>query len=137
MLYYVLTVQQLLNSCPLRESCKQSGFFLVCFCFSEIDYLRSEKSAAPVTCDSIQSSLAQVPDPVPDDNGKYLDIKSSVNGGKHGETEEKKPFTESQSRTSKEDPQTPLPIKERANLPSCSPSNKPAIHFDKPNRLVI
>lgn len=90
-----------------------------------------------MTCDSIQSSLAQVPLTVPDDNGRYLDIKSSVNDGKHGESEDKKLFAESQSWTPKEDPQVPLPIKEKTNLPSCSPSNKPALHFDKPNRLVI
>ncbi|XP_053099812.1 RAB11-binding protein RELCH isoform X1 [Hemicordylus capensis] len=103
---------------------------------SEIAYLRSEKSAVPVTCDSVQSSLAQVPLTVPDDNGRYLDIDSSANDSKHGEIEEKNIFTDPQPRTPKEDNLTSLTIKEREKPPSCPPSNKAAMHFDKPNRKL-
>nr|XP_060630691.1 RAB11-binding protein RELCH isoform X2 [Anolis sagrei ordinatus] len=100
---------------------------------SEIDYLRSEKTPIPVMYDSVQSSVAQVPLTVPD-NGKYLDIKSSSNEDKHTETEEKRNFSEFESRTFKEDPRISLPCKE--TLSSCSPSNKAAVHFDKPNRKL-
>ncbi|XP_061446133.1 RAB11-binding protein RELCH isoform X1 [Rhineura floridana] len=102
---------------------------------SEIEYLRSEKTPAPVIFDSVQSSLAQVPLTVPEDNERYLDIQSSLNDGKHGDTEEKRLFTERESRTPKENSQISLPCKEREKLPS-SPSNKAAIHFDKPNRKL-
>ncbi|XP_028593716.2 RAB11-binding protein RELCH isoform X3 [Podarcis muralis] len=95
---------------------------------SEIEYLRSEKTPVPVIFDSVQSSLAQVPLTVPDDNGRYLDIQSSLNDGQHGDTEETMP--------PKEDMRISLPLKEREKLPSCPPSNKAAIHFDKPNRKL-
>ncbi|CAI5780119.1 RAB11-binding protein RELCH isoform X1 [Podarcis lilfordi] len=95
---------------------------------SEIEYLRNEKTPVPVIFDSVQSSLAQVPLTVPDDNGRYLDIQSSLNDGQHGDTEEKRP--------PKEDMRISLPLKEREKLPSCPPSNKAAIHFDKPNRKL-
>uniref|UniRef100_A0A8D0BQ48 LisH domain and HEAT repeat-containing protein KIAA1468 n=1 Tax=Salvator merianae TaxID=96440 RepID=A0A8D0BQ48_SALMN len=99
---------------------------------SEIDYLRNEKTSVPVICDSIHSSVAQVPLRVPDDNGRYLDIQSSTNDGRHGESEE--PFTESESRCPKDDSRISFACKEK--FPTCSPSSKPAIHFDKPNRKL-
>ncbi|XP_042318009.1 RAB11-binding protein RELCH isoform X2 [Sceloporus undulatus] len=101
---------------------------------SEIDYLRSEKTPIPAIYDSVQSSVTQVPLTVPDDNGRYLDIKSSSNDDKHAENEEKRIFAESESRTFQDDTQLSLPCKE--TLPPCSPSNKAAVHFDKPNRKL-
>ncbi|KAH0617982.1 hypothetical protein JD844_016820 [Phrynosoma platyrhinos] len=98
---------------------------------SEIDYLRSAKTPIPAIYDSLQSSVAQVPLTVPDGNGRYLDIKSSSNDDNHAEYEEKKIFAESESRTFKEDT---LPYKE--TISPCSPSNKAAVHFDKPNRKL-
>ncbi|XP_054840679.1 RAB11-binding protein RELCH isoform X1 [Eublepharis macularius] len=105
---------------------------------SEIDYLRNEKPAVPVICDSVQSSLAQVPLPFSDDNGRYLDIKSSATDSNHGETEEERLFTrtEPESRIPKDNTKSCLPNKEIEKLPSCSPSIKAAIYFDKPNRKL-
>ncbi|XP_015261943.1 PREDICTED: lisH domain and HEAT repeat-containing protein KIAA1468 homolog [Gekko japonicus] len=105
---------------------------------SEIDYLRNEKPAVPVICDSVQSSLVQVPLTFPDDNGRYLDIKSSATDSNHGETEEERLFTgtEPESRLPKDNTKSCLPNKEREKLPSCPPSIKAAVHFDKPNRKL-
>uniref|UniRef100_A0A670ZUY7 LisH domain and HEAT repeat-containing protein KIAA1468 n=1 Tax=Pseudonaja textilis TaxID=8673 RepID=A0A670ZUY7_PSETE len=107
--------------------------FLSC---SEIDYLRSQKISIPTICDTVQSSSAQVPPTLPDDNGKYLDIKNSSNNDKLGRTEEEIILKESECRTSKEDIGIPFAYKERENFPSRSPSNKAVIHFDKPNRKL-
>lgn len=87
--------------------------------------------------DFVQSSSGQVPLTVPDDNGSYLDIKSSANDDEHVQAEEKKIFTEPESRTSKEDARIALTCKEREKLLPCFPSIKSAVHFDKPNRLVM
>uniref|UniRef100_A0ABM5GAH0 RAB11-binding protein RELCH isoform X2 n=1 Tax=Pogona vitticeps TaxID=103695 RepID=A0ABM5GAH0_9SAUR len=103
---------------------------------SEIDYLRSEKTQFPMISDLVQSSSGQVPLTVPDDNGRYLDIQSSANEDKHAQSEEKKIFTEPESRSSKEDARISLPFKEREKIPPCFPTNKSAIHFDKPNRKL-
>lgn len=75
----------------------------------------------------------------PDDNGKYLDIKSSATESNLEETEEERLFTgtEPESRLPKDNTISCLPNKEREKLPSCSPSIKAAVHFDKPNRLVV
>uniref|UniRef100_A0A8C6Y2G5 LisH domain and HEAT repeat-containing protein KIAA1468 n=1 Tax=Naja naja TaxID=35670 RepID=A0A8C6Y2G5_NAJNA len=108
-------------------------FFLCC---SEIDYLRSQKTSIPTICDTVQSTSAQVPPTLPADNGKYLDIKSSSNDDKLGRTEEEIILKESECRTSKEDIGIPFAYKEREKFPSCSPSNKVVIHFDKPNRKL-
>uniref|UniRef100_A0A8C7E4G4 LisH domain and HEAT repeat-containing protein KIAA1468 n=1 Tax=Naja naja TaxID=35670 RepID=A0A8C7E4G4_NAJNA len=90
---------------------------------SEIDYLRSQKTSIPTICDTVQSTSAQVPPTLPADNGKYLDIKKII-------------LKESECRTSKEDIGIPFAYKEREKFPSCSPSNKVVIHFDKPNRKL-
>ncbi|KAG8133223.1 hypothetical protein E2320_011035, partial [Naja naja] len=103
---------------------------------SEIDYLRSQKTSIPTICDTVQSTSAQVPPTLPADNGKYLDIKSSSNDDKLGRTEEEIILKESECRTSKEDIGIPFAYKEREKFPSCSPSNKVVIHFDKPNRKL-
>lgn len=121
----------------LLKSCKQCN---ICFSsFSEIDFLKNENFAVPVVCDLVHSSLDQVPLSVPEDNGRYLDIKSSDNDSKHGKTEEisLSISAEADSKTPKDDTLNSLPSKEREKLPSCALSNKAAIHFDKPNRLVI
>lgn len=84
-------------------------------------------------------SSKQVPLTVSEDNGRYLDIKSSENENKHGNTEEKSLSlsAEVDSRTSKDDTLNSVPLKETEKLSSCAPSTKAAVHFDKPNRLVI
>uniref|UniRef100_A0A8C5SVJ1 RAB11 binding and LisH domain, coiled-coil and HEAT repeat containing n=1 Tax=Laticauda laticaudata TaxID=8630 RepID=A0A8C5SVJ1_LATLA len=96
---------------------------------SEIDYLRSQKISIPTICDTVPPTL-------PDDNGKYLDIKNSSNNEKLGRTEEEIILKESECRTSKEDIGIPFADKAREKFPSCSPSNKAVIHFDKPNRKL-
>ncbi|KAM3840318.1 RAB11-binding protein RELCH isoform 2-T2 [Vipera latastei] len=103
---------------------------------SEIDYLRSPNTSVPTICDPVQTSSAQVPPTLPDDNGKYLDIKSSSNDDKLGRTEEDRTYMESECRTFKEDIGIPFAYKEREKFPPCSPSNKSAIDFDKPNRKL-
>ncbi|XP_037749199.1 RAB11-binding protein RELCH isoform X2 [Chelonia mydas] len=105
---------------------------------SEIDFLKNENFAVPVVCDLVHSSLDQVPLSVPEDNGRYLDIKSSDNDSKHGKTEEisLSISAEADSKTPKDDTLNSLPSKEREKLPSCALSNKAAIHFDKPNRKL-
>lgn len=107
--------------------------------FSELDYLRNKKPVVAMTCDSVQSSSVPVPPTDPGDNGRYIDIKSSVTNDNHGEIEEKMLFTESklESRASKEDYLISVLSKEREKLPPCSPSNKTTVHFDRPNRLVM
>lgn len=84
-------------------------------------------------------SLKQVPLTVSEDNGRYLDIKSSENDNKHGNIEETSLAlsAEVDSRTSKDDMLNSVPSKETEKLSSCAPSSKAAVHFDKPNRLVI
>lgn len=101
--------------------------------FSEIDFFKRD-FAVPVVYDVVQPSLDQVPLSVLEDNGQYLDIKSSENDDKLGKTEELSLSisTEEESRTSKDDALNSLPSKEK--MPSCSPSSKAAVHFDKPNR---
>ncbi|XP_030408106.1 RAB11-binding protein RELCH isoform X4 [Gopherus evgoodei] len=100
---------------------------------SEIDFLKNENFAVPVVCD-----LVHVPLSVPEDNGSYLDIRSSDNDSKHGKTEEisLSISAEADSKTPKDDTLNSLPSKDREKLPSCALSNKAAIHFDKPNRTL-
>ncbi|XP_032644139.1 RAB11-binding protein RELCH isoform X2 [Chelonoidis abingdonii] len=100
---------------------------------SEIDFLKNENFAVPVVCD-----LVHVPLSVPEDNGRYLDVRSSDNDSKHGKTEEisLSISAEADSKTPKDDTLNSLPSKEREKLPSCALSNKAAIHFDKPNRTL-
>uniref|UniRef100_A0A8C4XY29 LisH domain and HEAT repeat-containing protein KIAA1468 n=1 Tax=Gopherus evgoodei TaxID=1825980 RepID=A0A8C4XY29_9SAUR len=93
----------------------------------------NENFAVPVVCD-----LVHVPLSVPEDNGSYLDIRSSDNDSKHGKTEEisLSISAEADSKTPKDDTLNSLPSKDREKLPSCALSNKAAIHFDKPNRTL-
>lgn len=83
--------------------------------------------------------LKQVPLTVSEDNGRYLDIKSSENDNKHGNIEETSLALSADvdSRTSKDDMLNSVPSKETEKLSSCASSSKAAVHFDKPNRLVI
>ncbi|XP_075777499.1 RAB11-binding protein RELCH isoform X3 [Pelodiscus sinensis] len=105
---------------------------------SKIDFLKNENFMVPVVSDLVHSSLDQVPLSVLEDNGSYLDIKSSDNDNKNGETEERSlPIsTEADSQTPKDDTLNSLPGNEREKLPPCAPSKKTAIHFDKPNRKL-
>uniref|UniRef100_A0A8C8SYM4 LisH domain and HEAT repeat-containing protein KIAA1468 n=1 Tax=Pelusios castaneus TaxID=367368 RepID=A0A8C8SYM4_9SAUR len=127
-----------LGSIPVfgASHCRQCN---VCFSsFSEIDFLKNESFAVPVVCDLVHSSLDQVPLSVPEDNGRYLDIKSSDNDSKHGKTEEISLSTsaDADSKAPKDETLNSLPAKEREKLPSCALSKKAAIHFDKPNRKL-
>lgn len=81
-------------------------------------------------------SLKQVPHTDSEDNGRYLDIKSSENDSKHGNTEEKSlsSSAEHDTRTSKDDTLNSVPCKDPEKVSSCAPSKKTAVHFDKPNR---
>uniref|UniRef100_A0A8C8SVM3 RAB11 binding and LisH domain, coiled-coil and HEAT repeat containing n=1 Tax=Pelusios castaneus TaxID=367368 RepID=A0A8C8SVM3_9SAUR len=125
-----------LGSIPVFGASQQCN---VCFSsFSEIDFLKNESFAVPVVCDLVHSSLDQVPLSVPEDNGRYLDIKSSDNDSKHGKTEEISLSTsaDADSKAPKDETLNSLPAKEREKLPSCALSKKAAIHFDKPNRKL-
>lgn len=107
--------------------------------FSEIDLLKSENFAVSTVYGvAPHPSLKQVPLTVSEDNGRYLDIKSSENDNKHGNTEETSLAlsAEVDSRTSKDDMLNSVPSKEAEKLSSRAPSSKAAVHFDKPNRLV-
>lgn len=84
-------------------------------------------------------SLKQVPLTVSEDNGRYLDIRSSENDSKHGNTEDTSLSLSAavDSRTSKDETLNSVPCKETEKLSPCSSSTKAAVLFDKPNRLVI
>lgn len=118
---------------------KLQKYFIFC-CFSEIDLLKNENfTVSTVYGVAPHPSLKQVPLTVSEDNGRYLDIKSSENDSKHGNIEETSLAlsAEVDSRTSKDDMLNSVPSKETEKLSSCPPSSKAAVHFDKPNRLVI
>lgn len=126
---------------PRTFSGKLQKYFILCFSFfSEIDFLKNENFAVSTVYGvAPHPSLKQVPLTVSEDNGRYLDIKSSENDNKHGNTEETSLSlsAEVDSRTSKDDMLNSVPCKETEKLSSCGPSTKAAVHFDKPNRLVI
>ncbi|XP_064016914.1 RAB11-binding protein RELCH isoform X2 [Pogoniulus pusillus] len=106
---------------------------------SEIDILKNENFAVSTVYGvAPQPSLKQVPLTVSEDNGRYLDIKSSESDNKHGNTEETNLSlsTEVDSRTSKDGLLSSVPRKELEKLSSCAPSTKAAVHFDKPNRKL-
>ncbi|XP_025066797.1 lisH domain and HEAT repeat-containing protein KIAA1468 homolog isoform X6 [Alligator sinensis] len=130
-----LAVQKLEDQISALNSEKWSLMEQIRRLESEIDFFKRD-FAVPVVYDVVQPSLDQVPLTVLEDNGQYLDIKSSENDDKLGKTEELSlsVSTEEESRTSKDDALNSLPSKEK--MPSCSPSSKAAIHFDKPNRKL-
>uniref|UniRef100_A0A8C4XLM5 RAB11 binding and LisH domain, coiled-coil and HEAT repeat containing n=1 Tax=Falco tinnunculus TaxID=100819 RepID=A0A8C4XLM5_FALTI len=106
---------------------------------SEIDLLKNENFAVSTVYGvAPHPSLKQVPLTVSEDNGRYLDIKSSENDNKHGNTEETSLSlsVEVDSRTSKDDKLNSVPCKETQKLSSCAPSTKAAVYFDKPNRKL-
>ncbi|OXB84612.1 UNVERIFIED_CONTAM: hypothetical protein H355_008088 [Colinus virginianus] len=106
---------------------------------SEIDFLKNENFAVSTVYGvAPHPSLKQVPHTVSEDNGRYLDIKSSENNNKHGSTEEKSlsSSAEHDSRTSKDDTLNSVPCKDTEKVSSCAPSTKTAVHFDKPNRKL-
>ncbi|KYO35535.1 hypothetical protein Y1Q_0008090 [Alligator mississippiensis] len=130
-----LAVQKLEDQISALNSEKWSLMEQIQRLESEIDFFKRD-FAVPVVYDVVQPSLDQVPLSVLEDNGQYLDIKSSENDDKLGKTEELSLSisTEEESRTSKDDALNSLPSKEK--MPSCSPSSKAAVHFDKPNRKL-
>ncbi|XP_015709998.1 RAB11-binding protein RELCH isoform X1 [Coturnix japonica] len=106
---------------------------------SEIDFLKNENFATSTVYGvEPHPSLKQVPHAVSEDNGRYLDIKSSENDSKHGNTEEKSlsSSAEHDTRTSKDDTLNSMPCKDTEKVSSCAPSTKSAVHFDKPNRKL-
>uniref|UniRef100_A0A8C8SR51 LisH domain and HEAT repeat-containing protein KIAA1468 n=1 Tax=Pelusios castaneus TaxID=367368 RepID=A0A8C8SR51_9SAUR len=133
-----LIVQKLEDQINVLNSEKWSLMEKIQRLESEIDFLKNESFAVPVVCDLVHSSLDQVPLSVPEDNGRYLDIKSSDNDSKHGKTEEISLSTsaDADSKAPKDETLNSLPAKEREKLPSCALSKKAAIHFDKPNRKL-
>lgn len=105
--------------------------------FSEIDFLKNENFAVSTVYGvAPHPSLEQVPHTVSEDNGRYLDIKSSENDSKHADAEEKSlsSSAEYDTRTSKDDTLNSVPCKDTEKVSSCAPSAKTAVHFDKPNR---
>uniref|UniRef100_A0A8C9F956 RAB11 binding and LisH domain, coiled-coil and HEAT repeat containing n=1 Tax=Pavo cristatus TaxID=9049 RepID=A0A8C9F956_PAVCR len=107
---------------------------------SEIDFLKNENFAVSTVYGvAPHPSLKQVPHTVSEDNGRYLDIKSSENDSKHGNTEEKSlsSSAEHDTRTSKDDTLNSVPCKDAEKVSSCTPSKKTAVHFDKPNRKDV
>uniref|UniRef100_A0A7M4FKI2 RAB11 binding and LisH domain, coiled-coil and HEAT repeat containing n=1 Tax=Crocodylus porosus TaxID=8502 RepID=A0A7M4FKI2_CROPO len=129
-----LVVQKLEDQISALNSEKWSLMEQIRRLESEIDFFKRD-FAVPVVYD-VQTSLDQVPLTVLEDNAQYLDIKSSENDDKLGKTEELilSTSTEEESRTPKDDALNSLPSKEK--MPSCSPSSKAAVHFDKPNRKL-
>ncbi|XP_074401092.1 RAB11-binding protein RELCH isoform X1 [Zonotrichia albicollis] len=134
-----LIVQKLEDQISVLNSEKWSLMEQIQRLESEIDLLKNENfSVSTVYGVAPHPSLKQVPLTVSEDNGRYLDIKSSENDSKHGNIEEKSLAlsAEVDSRTSKDDMLNSVPSKETEKLSSCPPSSKAAVHFDKPNRKL-
>uniref|UniRef100_A0A8B9T454 RAB11 binding and LisH domain, coiled-coil and HEAT repeat containing n=1 Tax=Anas platyrhynchos TaxID=8839 RepID=A0A8B9T454_ANAPL len=134
-----LIVQKLEDQISVLNSEKWSLMEQIQRLESEIDFLKNENFAVSTVYGvAPHPSSKQVPLTVSEDNGRYLDIKSSENENKHGNTEEKSLSlsAEVDSRTSKDDTLNSVPRKETEKLSSCAPSTKAAVHFDKPNRKL-
>ncbi|KAM9200226.1 RAB11-binding protein RELCH-like [Mergus octosetaceus] len=134
-----LIVQKLEDQISVLNSEKWSLMEQIQRLESEIDFLKNENFAVSTVYGvAPHPSSKQVPLTVSEDNGRYLDIKSSENDNKHGNTEEKSLSlsAEEDSRTSKDDTLNSVPRKETEKLSSCAPSTKAAVHFDKPNRKL-
>uniref|UniRef100_A0A663FFV5 RAB11 binding and LisH domain, coiled-coil and HEAT repeat containing n=1 Tax=Aquila chrysaetos chrysaetos TaxID=223781 RepID=A0A663FFV5_AQUCH len=134
-----LIVQKLEDQISVLNSEKWSLMEQIQRLESEIDFLKNENFAVSTVYGvAPHPSLKQVPLTVSEDNGRYLDIKSSENDNKHGNTEETSLSlsAEVESRTSKDDMLNSVPCKETEKLSSCAPSTKAAVHFDKPNRKL-
>ncbi|XP_075601000.1 RAB11-binding protein RELCH isoform X3 [Balearica regulorum gibbericeps] len=134
-----LIVQKLEDQISVLNSEKWSLMEQIQRLESEIDFLKNEHFAVSTVYGvAPHPSLKQVPLTVSEDNGRYLDIKSSENDNKHGNTEETSLSlsTEEDSRTSKDDTLNSVPCKETEKLSSCAPSTKAAVHFNKPNRKL-
>nr|XP_031359796.1 RAB11-binding protein RELCH isoform X2 [Lonchura striata domestica] len=134
-----LIVQKLEDQISVLNSEKWSLMEQIQRLESEIDVLKNESfSVSTVYGVAPHPSLKQVPLRVSEDNGRYLDIKSSENDSKHGDIEETSLAlsAEVDSRTSKDDMLNSVSSKETEKLSSCAPSSKAAVHFDKPNRKL-
>eukprot|EP00075_Anas_platyrhynchos_P016745 XP_027305998.1 RAB11-binding protein RELCH [Anas platyrhynchos] len=134
-----LIVQKLEDQISVLNSEKWSLMEQIQRLESEIDFLKNENFAVSTVYGvAPHPSSKQVPLTVSEDNGRYLDIKSSENDNKHGNTEEKSLSlsAEVDSRTSKDDTLNSVPRKETEKLSSSAPSTKAAVHFDKPNRKL-
>ncbi|KAM4684771.1 RAB11-binding protein RELCH isoform 4-T4 [Amazona ochrocephala] len=105
---------------------------------SEIDFLKNENYGVSTVYGVAPHPLKQVPLTVSEDNGRYLDIRSSENDSKHGNTEDTSLSLSAavDSRTSKDETLNSVPCKETEKLSSCASSTKAAVHFDKPNRKL-
>ncbi|KAJ7402059.1 lisH domain and HEAT repeat-containing protein KIAA1468 [Pitangus sulphuratus] len=131
-----LIVQKLEDQISVLNSEKWSLLEQIQRLESEIDLLKNENFAVSTVYGvAPHPSLKQVPLTVSEDNGRYLDIKSSENDNKHESTEETSLAlsAEVDSRTSKDDMLNSVPCKETEKLSSRTPSSKTAVHFDKPN----
>ncbi|KAM6350309.1 RAB11-binding protein RELCH isoform 4-T5 [Podargus strigoides] len=133
-----LIVQKLEDQISVLNSEKWSLMEQIQRLESEIDFLKNENFVSTVYGVAPHPSLKQVPLAVSEDNGRYLDVKSSENDNKHGNSEETSLSlsAEVDSRTSKDDMLNSVPCKEKEKLSSCAPSTKAAVHFDKPNRKL-
>uniref|UniRef100_A0A8C3TW44 RAB11 binding and LisH domain, coiled-coil and HEAT repeat containing n=1 Tax=Catharus ustulatus TaxID=91951 RepID=A0A8C3TW44_CATUS len=133
-----LLVQKLEDQISVLNSEKWSLMEQIQRLESEIDILKNENFAVSSVYGVAPHPLKQVPLTVSEDNGRYLDIKSSENDNKHGNIEETSLAlsAEVDSRTSKDDMLNSVPSKETEKLSSCASSSKAAVHFDKPNRKL-
>ncbi|KAJ7408741.1 hypothetical protein WISP_118830 [Willisornis vidua] len=134
-----LIVQKLEDQISVLNSEKWSLMEQIQRLESEIDFLKNENFAVSTVYGvSPHPALKQVPLSVSEDNRRYLDIKSSENDNKHGNTEETSLAlsAEVDSRTSKDDMLNSVPYKETEKLSSHAQSSKAAVHFDKPNRKL-
>ncbi|KAM8811669.1 RAB11-binding protein RELCH isoform 2-T2 [Eudromia elegans] len=133
-----LVVQKLEDEINVLNSEKWSLMEKIQRLESEIDFLKNDNFAVSTVCDAApHPSLEQVPPS--EDNGRYLDIKSSENDGKGGNTEGTNLSASAEMtsrRTSKDDTLNSVPCKERQKMFSYVPSTKAAVHFDKPNRKL-
>ncbi|NXD64829.1 K1468 protein, partial [Eolophus roseicapillus] len=134
-----LIVQKLEDQISVLNSEKWSLMEQIQRLESEIDFLKNENYAVSTVYGvAPHPSLKQVPLTVSEDNGRYLDIRSSENDNKHGNTEDTSLSLSAavDSRTSKDETLNSVPCKEKEKLSSCASSTKAAVHFDKPNRKL-
>ncbi|XP_038626462.1 RAB11-binding protein RELCH isoform X1 [Tachyglossus aculeatus] len=133
-----LLVQKLEDKISLLNNEKWSLMEQIRRLESEMDFLKSESVPLPMAYDSVPHSVDQVHLKVSEENGQNLDVKNSGSRSKTGKTEDIHLSVpeEANSGSPKEEARNSLPQKEREKMPSCSPSHKEPVHFNKPNRKL-
>ncbi|XP_020851370.1 RAB11-binding protein RELCH isoform X2 [Phascolarctos cinereus] len=129
-----LIVQKLEDKISLLNNEKWSLMEQIRRLESEMDILKNENFSFPTVRDTGHPSLDQFPHRISEDREQYLDMKNSDTG----QTKDinLSVSDETDALTPKVNDSNSLPRKERERMPSCSPSNKDTVHFDKPNRKL-